>query len=324
MLLLWLATVIAIPLWVRSQDDIRNLLMTAGVVAAGVTVIGLLLGTAGLVAGFRDYGRFNGLLADANSLGFWMAPILPALVLMAARTPAGRRRRLLVGSILILAIGVALTGSRGSALALSAGVVAGFIAAGMTGQTRQARRAIVLVLLALLAAVIIFPALGIQTRSGQSAAGEGFFELGNGSNRSPAWQAALRVIDEAPVVGHGFGATPIIFPAAQSLSEQGQILGRTHNGYLDAAIDLGWPGMIALIGLSFSGLLVAWRIGRNAGPYQALGTILLAGIVGGMVESLFESGLWAAGGLIAFPFWMVVALAHSVRVQQRLGPISVP
>jgi O-antigen ligase len=220
----------------------------------------------------------------------------------------------LIISIVVLAIGVALTGSRGAALASGLGVMAGFLAAGLTGQRREARRAVLLVLLALLAAVVVFPALGLHTRSAQGT-NEGFFQIGTGS--SPAWSTAVRVASEDPILGHGFGTTPVLFPATQSLTQQAQILGRTHNSYLEAAIDLGWTGMIALIALAFSGVLAAWRVARSRGPYQVIGTILLAGVVGGMVEGVFESGLLAAGGLLAFPFWMAVALAHSVRMQQR-------
>jgi len=316
MLLVWAATAIAIPLWVRRRGDIADLLLGSGLVAAGFTALGLVLGLAHIISGFVDSGRFNGLLNDANALGFWVAPILPPLVLMAARTPAGRRRRLLIISIVVLAIGVALTGSRGAALASGLGVMAGFLAAGLTGQRREARRAVLLVLLALLAAVVVFPALGLHTRSAQGT-NEGFFQIGNGSNRSPAWSTAVRVASEDPILGHGFGTTPVLFPATQSLTQQAQILGRTHNSYLEAAIDLGWTGMIALIALALSGALAAWRVARGRGPYQVIGTILLAGVVGGMVEGVFESGLLAAGGLLAFPFWMAVALAHSVRMQQR-------
>jgi hypothetical protein len=39
--------------------------------------------------------------------------------------------------------------------------------------------------------------------------------------------------------------------------------------------------------------------------------------VGGAVEGMFESGLLAAGSLLALPFWIVVALAHSVRAADR-------
>jgi O-antigen ligase len=317
MTLVWAASAIAIPVWTRSERDVRDVILAFGVTAAVITALGLVAGLSGVVAGFRDYNRFNGLLNDANTLGYWVAPILPALVLMVSRT-SGRLRRLLIACIVVLSTGIALSGSRGGALAAAIGVVAGFLAAGLTGDRRVAARAITVAVLALVAAVVVFPALGVQVRSTQTA-NEGLFQLGTGSNRAPAWSTAIDVADQQPWTGHGFATTPVIFPAAQSLSNQDQILGRTHNSYLEAAIDLGWLGVVWLVALAASGAVAAWRVARRPGPWQALGCILFAGVVGGLVEGMFESGMLAAGGLFAFPFWTVVGLAHTVRLAQRRG-----
>jgi O-antigen ligase len=171
-------------------------------------------------------------------------------------------------------------------------------------------------IVALVAAVVIFPVLGLHPRTAQGS-NEGFFQIGTGSNRAPAWSTAVDVANQQALWGHGFGTTPVIFPQVQSLTEQNQILGRTHNSYLEAAIDLGWPGTACLFLLGVSGVVAAFRVARRPGPWQAVGTMLLAGAIGGLVEGIFESGMLAAGGLFAFPFWTVVALAHSVRLAQR-------
>jgi hypothetical protein len=68
--------------------------------------------------------------------------------------------------------------------------------------------------------------------------------------------------------------------------------------------------------LAGSGAVAAIRLGRGSGVDRMLGPILLAGIVAGMVESLVETGVLNAGGLFAFPFWMAVALAQSLRTAQ--------
>jgi len=221
----------------------------------------------------------------------------------------------IIGSTVVLSAGVALSGTRGGAIAAAAGVIVGFVAAGLTGQGNTARRAILLAILALITAAFIFPALGLNLRSAQGS-NEGFFQVGTGSNRAPAWSTAIEVANKDAFWGHGFATTPIIFPTAQSLTQQNQILERTHNSYLEAAIDLGWPGSFWLLALGMSGALAAWRTARRPGPWQVAGTVLLACIVGGLVEGIFESGMLAAGGLFAFPFWTVVALAHSVRLAQ--------
>jgi O-antigen ligase len=132
------------------------------------------------------------------------------------------------------------------------------------------------------------------------------------------WGEALPLIEEAPLLGHGFGTTPDLFPAVQQ-QIGANVLGRTHNSYLEAAVDLGWPGFVLLVALVVSGLVAAWRVVRKPGPHRAFATVLLAGIVGGAVEGLFESGLLAAGSLLALPFWIVVTLAHSLRAADRRG-----
>jgi O-antigen ligase len=316
--LLGAAVLIAVPLNCRNDDEARAILRWNGISAAAFSITGVTAGLVGMWAAFEGNGRFLGLLNNPNALGFWIAPILPVLVVMATQESPGSRRRLLVGSTLVLAATLALSGSRAGAIASIAGVVVAFLASGVTGQLRTARRAVVIGIAAFAAAAVIFPALGLTLRSQASGSAEGFFELGTGSGRTVVWEEALPLIGDAPVLGHGFGTTPDLFPAVQQQIGR-NVLGRTHNSYLEAAVDLGWSGFVLLTALVVSGIVAAWRVGRKPGPHRALATVLLAGIVGGAVEGLFESGLLAAGSLLALPFWLVVTLAHSLHTADRRG-----
>jgi O-antigen ligase len=129
------------------------------------------------------------------------------------------------------------------------------------------------------------------------------------------WREAIPTILEEPFLGHGFGTTPILYPSLQS-QLQGTILGGAHNGYIDSSLELGIGGGLIVVLLAGSGALAAFRLQWGSGVDRILGPILVAAIVGGMVESLVESGVLSAGGLFAFPFWMAVALAHSLRTAQ--------
>jgi O-antigen ligase len=224
----------------------------------------------------------------------------------------------MIGSTAVLAAAVAISGSRAGTIAAVAGVLVAFLASGFSGQGRVLRRTVIISLVAFAAAAFVFPALGLDIRSQSTGNVEGFFELGTGSGRSVVWSESLPLINAAPLEGHGFGATPELFPEIQQ-QRNNNVLGRTHNSYLEAAVDLGWPGFAILVSLVLSGVIAAWRVVRHPGPYRAFATVLLAGIVGGAVEGLFESGLLAAGSLLALPFWIVVALAHSVRAADRRG-----
>ena len=110
------AAVIAVPRGLADVDEVPILLVRFGLVLALVNVLGLIGAGVGLVAGFQSLGRFQGLLINPNTLGYFAAPILPPLVVIAAGLPRGRRRHMIFGVIISVGIGLALTGSRGGHL----------------------------------------------------------------------------------------------------------------------------------------------------------------------------------------------------------------
>jgi O-antigen ligase len=314
MVLLAAAVCIGIPLSLHDGDDVRHAYYLLGLTLGAVSVLGFLLGSGGVVGAFEANGRYQGLLGNANTLGYFAAPLLSPAVLLAALLPAGRRRRLLVLASALAAMGIALSGSRGGTVASIVGIGAGLLSLHPSGHTRSVRRVVLVAGAVALAAVLVFPLLGRSVRTG-GAGGEGFFQLGTGSERSVAWRESIPTIMEEPFLGHGFGTTPILYPSLQS-QLQGTILGGAHNGYIEASLDLGVVGGVMLLLLAGSGAVAAIRLGRGSGVDRTLGPILLAAIVAGMVESLVETGMLNAGGLFAFPFWMAVALAHSLRTAQ--------
>ena len=318
MLLLWLAVAVAIPLGLRDDRDLVRTVFWIGVIAAVTVIAGLVLTAAGLVPWLDAAGRFRGILLSANTLGYFVAPILPAMVILASRPQREGSRLVLIVATSAIAIGLALSGSRAGALASTAGVLASLVASGATGQTRQARRTFVVVTLGAAVATLVFSSLQIRN---EGASGEGFFQLGTGSLRSVVWSDGLRLISEQPLVGHGFATTEVLIPGVQDMS-QGTIFGSVHNSYLEAGIDLGWIGTLWLGWLGFSGLVAAWRVSRSASPHRWIGAMLFGPIVGGMINGVFESGLLAAGGLISFHFWFMVAMAHSFRLQQVRATFS--
>ena len=320
--LLATAALIAVPLNCRRERDARAILWWNGATAATFTMLGLAAGITGLLPAFESNARFHGLLNSPNALGFWIAPILPCLVVMATQERPGRRRVVLVLSIVVLAVGLAISGSRGGTMASIAGVLIAFLASGFTGQGRTVKRTVAIGIAAFAAVAFALPALGLTLRSQTSGNVEGFLEIGSGSGRTVVWEDAIPLIEAEPLHGHGFGMTPELFPAVQERAGR-NVLGRTHNSYLEAAVDLGWPGLALLVALVVSAIVAAWNVVRHPGPHRALATVLLAGIAGGAVEGFFESGLLSAGSLLAFPFWLIVGLAHSLRAAQRRGDARV-
>lgn len=316
LLLLWAATAVAIPLWLRRPEDVPTLLVGTGTVAAGTVLAGFALSAAGRVTGY-DAGRFQGVLGNPNTLGYFIGPILPALVLLAAQTEVRRRRRILVLVIAILTIGVTLSGSRAGIVSSAAGILGGLFLARGSWRIRQAVRIVTVGLLAVLVAAGLLYFLHRPLRPAEAAGG--LVHPGTGSGRTVAWEQSLQLIAERPLLGQGFATTPVIFPEKQ---QAGLSLGRLHNSYLETALDIGWPGAIWMTLLGLSGLAAAWRLCHSSGPSRTMGAVLFAGILGGMVEVIFESGMLSAGGLFAFHFWLLVAIAHALRLRADVPVIE--
>jgi exopolysaccharide production protein ExoQ len=308
--------VLAVPLSLRDDDQIREIVRRNALVLAILTGLGLVLGLAGVVAAFQGNGRFLGLMINPNTTGYFAAPILPPAVLLLAQMRPGRRRLTLLVAILIVAAGLALSGSRAGVLSSFVGITLGLVLAGTFRQSRHARRTFVVLAAIVIVGVVVFPALGLTARSGGQGV-EGFLELGGGSGRELNWVNALPLVSQQSVFVHGLGSTPTLFPQVQS-STQSVVLGGAHNSYLEAAIDLGLVGALLLAALAISGLVAATRLARSAGPGSQLGPMLAAGITAGLIEAFFETGMLAAGGVFAFPFWLCVALAHSLLARERI------
>jgi len=313
--LMWAAVVLAVPLSLRGDDEVSDIVRRNALLLASLTGLGFVLGLAGLATAFQTNGRFLGLMINPNTIGYFAAPILPPAVLLAAQLGPGRRRLMLAMAVVVVAVGIALSGSRAGVLSSVVGITVGLVVAGTFRQSRQARRAFAILAALVVAGVLAFPALGVTARLGGQGT-EGFLELGGGSGRELNWGNSLPLLSEAPLFGHGLGSTPTLFPQAQSTSQR-VILGGAHNSYLEAAIDLGLVGAVLLIVLAVSGLVAAVRLSHEPGPASRLGPVFTAAIAAGLIEAVFETGMLAAGGVFAFPFWLSVSLAHSLLARER-------
>lgn len=297
--ILWLATAVAVPLGCKCADDFMRLLRSVGFVAAMAVLVGIWLTFAN---GLPPSARFQGIFGNANTIGYFV-PVFTALVLMAAHEY--KRRGLLVVTAALIFIGLLLSGSRAGLLSALFGVAVGLAVA------RHAKRAVIV---AVTCGAVIAGLFAVWDRPVRPV-GEGVLQIGTGSYRLEAWGDGLRLISNRPLTGYGFATTPVVFP---ELGGAGSNLGRLHNSYLEMAMDLGWPGATLMTLLALSGLAAAWRVSRAGDDWRRVGALLIAGIAGGMMEGVFESGLLAAGGLLAFHFWILIAAAHALRARARI------
>jgi O-antigen ligase len=202
-----------------------------------------------------------------------------------------------------------LTQSRGGALGLAAGL--GFWLAWHGPRTRWLLLAAsIITLLAVFAVGPEQAATALQGIAGRNL-------LNDAQARVELWSRALAAIQAFPLTGLGLNgfrqALPVLFPLF--IIPPGFDVSHAHNQFLQAALDLGLPGLVALVALflgAFSLLASARRAVRRADwrlLAEGLAAALAAHLVFGMADAI------AFGARVHIFFWG--ALAYCVCLYRQ-------
>jgi O-antigen ligase len=260
----------------------------------------------------------------------WVLPPAAAVTALAITRRAGlaavwgrRRTRAALGAA-ALALGLllatlVLAQSRGAYLAL-AGALLALAAPAMPG----GRRARVLGGLALglapLVALAAYAGAGELAGPAPAAAAGAAFSLDTLASRLELWSRALQAIRDFPLTGVGLNTFRELLPVLYPMERAGADFdfAHAHNEFLQAALDLGLPGLAAFVALTigaFSILGDTWRRDRGA-------RLLVLGLAGGLFAHLLY-GLTDAVALGAKPgllFWMLLGLIAARAELAATGP----
>ncbi|MDW8103033.1 MAG: O-antigen ligase family protein, partial [Anaerolineae bacterium] len=229
----------------------------------------------------------------------------------------------LIGSLLLLTLvtgTLLLTQSRSGWIGGAAGILALLSLAGLTARRRWARwtgAALPLLTVLAVAGTIIY--LGPQ-RLGESLFGK---EIGSpveevvGSisleGRVEIWSRALYAIQDFPFTGCGLGAfrriVPVLYPLFTVPPDTD--IAHAHNIFLQTALDMGIPGLVAYLAILGITLAICWKVARKGGRYRALALGLAGGLVAlhayGLTDAL------ALGSKPAVVFWYALGLVAALQ-----------
>jgi putative inorganic carbon (HCO3(-)) transporter len=215
------------------------------------------------------------------------------------------------------------------------GGVVGLLALGtLWGLSHRQRRmrtlGIVLPLLAFMAVA------GVFFYAGPQRVGEILYEAGSGAaveqavgemslaGRVEVWNRALYAVQDFPFTGCGLGTfrrvVHILYPLF--LASPDLDIAHAHNIFLQTALDLGLPGLIAYLALLGIAMTICWRCARRGGPLvRATALGLAAGLVGLHVYGLADAV--ALGSKPGVAFWftlgLIAALPNVARQEAREG-----
>jgi putative inorganic carbon (HCO3(-)) transporter len=141
--------------------------------------------------------------------------------------------------------------------------------------------------------------------------------------RIELWARAIYGIQDFPFTGMGMNIFRLFVHSLYPmyLAEPGADIGHAHNLWLQAALDLGVPGLAAYLGLWLGAAALLVRAWRAAGPggegalrSAALGRPIVLGLGGGLLAHLIF-GLTDAVALGAKPglvWWLMLGLIASL------------
>jgi glycosyltransferase involved in cell wall biosynthesis/O-antigen ligase len=206
-----------------------------------------------------------------------------------------------IGLVLLLS-GLVLTLSRQAWLGAIVGVLL------ITLDARRLRLTVVIVCVGLGVGLVPIPDGGGQTVGGYLLASS---ETGSKSNaeRVGLWNQAIELTKEDPVLGVGPGLVGTLNPDASNK------VFYAHNIVLDAAVEMGVPGALALVALLLGGMVIAWR------HKQRLGLALIAAYA---VANMFDDVLYFPRNGILLAAGFAIAAVPLARVPAVAAASSGP
>ncbi|KAB7622634.1 O-antigen ligase family protein [Alkalilimnicola sp. S0819] len=219
----------------------------------------------------------SGPFLNKNSLAAFLNLILLATLGLLA---AGRARGYAL--IVLLALGLALVGSRGALLGLGAGLAAYSLALTVRRQWRSLGLALVSVLLGLVLGELLTDGLAGARLASLAEPGSA------GADRFVIWESAWRMFLERPWLGWGLGTFWVAYPPFRQPAD-GSGGFYVHNDYLQFAVEAGWPGLLLLTAFSLALLWLGLRYLHRARDTRARTEFagLWAGLLAVGVHTLF-------------------------------------
>ena len=263
-------------------------------------------------------GGFN-----RNGIGGTLALTIPFLAsqLSVFRIPYSERKKpnteywlpntVLLSSLILSLLALALTQSRGGILGTAIGLLAVAI--------WRERRMVWSLVVGALALVTMF-ALGygdaLLAFVLRMDAGAGTF-----ASRMEVWTRGLMMVQDFPYTGIGIGTYNTIAHALYPffIAAPDEVVAHAHNNFLQVAVDLGIPGLMAYTTLQTVFVIVALRVYRARPDTRAMMVGVMAGMLAHQVFGLTDAFmLGTKPGVLMWIFCGLVAVAYHPRVVNEL------
>jgi O-antigen ligase len=313
----------------QDLEFIRDAVVASGIAIGGYAA--MLTLTGGSLARFS----LNGANSDPNQLAAsLLLPLALSIdVALTGRDHGSPRWRSAFGAAgaFLSAYAIALSGSRGGALAALVTIIATLVlfARWRPWQRYRVRQALrgtagaVLILVVVGAALVaLFPSSRIATVFTGTPI-QRLLDTQSSSGRAEIWTTGALACERYCVGGIGMGNFPVAYEQAVAFSNVTRNVGNVrpaHDLYLDIAVETGVVGLA----LFFLAICAEWRTVRLLGSYP-IAAGLAAALIGFLLADVFEAFLWFKHAWLPFMLIRVLeAAADSEPAAKRDTSITVP
>jgi probable O-glycosylation ligase (exosortase A-associated) len=305
---------------VRRPADVERLFL----IYFGVTVAYTAVVLSRFQLGGGDTWRLGDLYTyDANDLATLITTAMPFGLYFVIGQRRLVWRLLAAGGLIVLAVGLIRSGSRGGFLAFLA--VAAFVLVKMTtipARSRIGGLVVILVVLLGTASDKYWSQMQTIVHYNQD------YNVTSETGRVRIWKRGIGYMEDHPLFGVGMRNFPVAEGTISPLAERrergiGVWWGAAHNTYVQVGAELGFPGLLLYLGAIVTALLSLGRVSRRAlwahpedGEVSRLAQSLMAALVGFAVGSFFLSLAYAD------MVYMLIALTVGLVKSARAGAVS--
>ena len=277
----------------RTREDARLLVAALMLGSTLLALIGL------WEYAFSDsaYWHESGLAGGSGSYSTYLLALLPALLWAGAVLRHAQRWQLIGALIALQLVAAALAGQRAfwlvfglqALIALYLLRARGFIALSPARLRALVAAAVVLSVLAMVGATVKRDTTGLA-----------------GDPRPALWSGIAARVLEHPLTGKGFGREVMKKAYPDLLSSEYPALWHAHNLFLDYAMSMGIPGMIALLLVFLALLRKFWILSRDQDRVVAMAGICGVLLVVGVVARNLSNDFFLRD--LALIFWSVAGM----------------
>jgi O-antigen ligase len=281
----------------------------------------------------QEVVRTASTMAHPNLLAAYLALVMP---LAAARVLAGKRRAWWGGLLALQGLCLIYTYSRAGWLAAASGLaVLGIVQFWITGRHRLAQGFAALLVIGLVALLILSllpPLPGSAPHALQTLTSMFRWKGATAQIRLYGWQASLDAIRARPVLGYGpatfgFVLERYLPPELAPFGGAAALGRRTHNVYLETAVESGLIGLAAYLALlaavliplipgdrtghRFTQMNTDPKIDENLRPSASRNLYVNAAILAALVANLVNNVFSFDSATTTVLFWALAGIAHA-------------